>query len=73
MNTNKQFTRQIKFIAYYLDKGSATYSSALKSALKAGYGAAYARKITSHLNWEEMEKALESVQNELRRLFKIVL
>lgn len=68
---SNQFLRQIKFIVHYLDKGSYTYSNLRRSALKAGYGDAYARKIGSHLKWHEMAKALESVQDELLRILPI--
>ena len=39
--------RQIKFLEYYLDEKSDTFSNALQSALKAGYKQEYAENITS--------------------------
>jgi len=71
MTSNQQFVRQVKFIAYYLDRGAYTYSNFRRSALKAGYGDAYARKIGSHLNCQEMAKAIESVQDELARILPL--
>lgn len=44
--------RQIKFLSYYLDPKSETYSNALQSALRAGYTQKYAENITAlNLEW----------------------
>ena len=70
IDSNQQFKKQLKFIAYLLDQGSYTFSNARRSALKAGYSDSYARKITSYLNWQEMELALLEIRNELRRIIE---
>lgn len=68
MRNSKEFERQLKFITYYLLKGSYTYSNARRSALKAGYSDSYARKITTVLDCQKMEKALITVQEELQKV-----
>ena len=40
---SEQFERELRFIAYYLHKGSHTYSNGRRSALKAGYRDSYAQ------------------------------
>ena len=44
--------RQIDFLKFYLDPKSETYSDALHSAIRAGYGKKYAEVITArNLDW----------------------
>ena len=45
-NQHKPDPRQSLFLQYYLDPKSKTFSNALQSALKAGYGQEYAENIT---------------------------
>jgi len=70
MSSAQQFSKQLKFIAYYLDVLSRTHSNLHRSALRAGYGDAYARKIGSQLDWELMEAAIKSVSPELERIVR---
>ena len=70
MNKNQQFDRQIKFILYYIDRGSDTYNNLTRAAIKAGYRKSYARKIGSQLNWGEMEESLLVVKDELERFLQ---
>lgn len=44
--TDKLDIKQAKFLEYYLDNKSDTFSNAYRSALKAGYKEEYARNIT---------------------------
>lgn len=54
--------RQIRFITYYLDnEDRITYSNAYRSALKAGYSDSYAKKITSYIDWEELEERVKKL------------
>jgi hypothetical protein len=57
--------KQEKFLAYYTDPKSFTFSNALQSALKAGYKQEYAENITS-----EMPEWLSENLGDLRRLRK---
>lgn len=41
--------RQLKFLEYYLDPKSETYTNALQSALKAGFAQQYAESITAQM------------------------
>ena len=65
---NTQFEKQLKLISYYLDRDAYTYSNLRRSALKAGYSDSYARKIGSYLNWQEMEGAVISVKEEIKKI-----
>ena len=68
---SEQFERELRFIAYYLHKGSHTYSNGRRSALKAGYRDSYARKILSCLDWQKMKDSIIGVQEELQYILGI--
>lgn len=54
--------KQMKFVEYWLDTDSPTYSNAYQSALKAGYSTFHAKQITSNV------RDLEWVKEAKRRL-----
>lgn len=58
--------RQIKFLAYYLDPNSETYSNALQSALKAGFSQEYSEVMVAR----DLEWVSEAVSRRARILNK---
>lgn len=73
-NQYKADPRQAKFLAYYLDIDSDTFSNAFQSAIKAGYSPKYADDITTKGNqWMEdiggdLEMLLKAEENLVKAL-----
>jgi phage terminase small subunit len=57
--------RQIEFVTYWLDEDSETKGNAYKSALKAGYVDATARKITSQLPDKVIKEVNKRIEEKL--------
>lgn len=75
-NQYKPDPRQSLFLANYLDPKSATFSNALRSALKAGYEQEYAESITSLMPaWlsDELGKSrmVEKAESNLREFLEL--
>jgi len=65
MKRYKLSERQIKFIKDYINRDRGTFSNAYRSALRAGYSDSYAKKITSYIGWQELEKRIEKISEKV--------